>query len=204
MPVRRRRGLRRRAARAHRPSTHCPFKGDASYWTVRAGDRVERERGLGLRASRSPGPLARGHAALYSEAGRHVVRRGGAGAAATCATRTTASTCTRARARCVVRARRRGRRPVGPRRSCCSRPGSPSRVYVPRADVAAGALAPAEKRPCARTRASATYWSVAGIADGAGATRTSLARAPRKVQGHVSSTPTTSTRARRPARAAAA
>src|SRR4051812_26090136 len=22
-------------------STHCPFKGDASYWTIHAGDRVE-------------------------------------------------------------------------------------------------------------------------------------------------------------------
>lgn len=46
-------------------STHCPFKGDASYWSVRAGDRVAEDAVWGY-----PEPLAdaawlAGHVALY-------------------------------------------------------------------------------------------------------------------------------------------
>lgn len=46
-------------------TTHCPFKGDASYWTVRAGGRVAEN---AVWAYQSPLPAASwlaGHAALY-------------------------------------------------------------------------------------------------------------------------------------------
>ena len=46
-------------------STHCPFKGDASYWTVRAGDRVVEN---AVWAYEDPLPDAtwlRGYGALY-------------------------------------------------------------------------------------------------------------------------------------------
>ena len=58
-------------------------------------------------------------------------------------------------------------------------------MYVPRADVAAGALAPAEKRTVCPYKGEASYWSVAGIEPTPrGATRR---RCPTRceVQGHV-------------------
>ena len=45
--------------------------------------------------------------------------------------------------------------------------GLAARVYLPRADVAAGVLAPAEKRTICPYKGEASYWSVAGIADAA-------------------------------------
>ncbi len=51
--------------------------------------------------------------------------------------------------------------------SCCSRPGWATRVYVPRADIAAGVLSQAEKRTECPYKGEATYWSLPGIADAA-------------------------------------
>ena len=79
-------------------TTHCPFKGDASYWHVRAGDARRRERGLGVRGPAGGGEWLDGFGALYwNKATRGSSRRSPSSAA--CATRSTASTCTRARAR---------------------------------------------------------------------------------------------------------
>ena len=52
-------------------TTHCPFKGDASYWTIRAGEQRRREQGLGL--SRDPARDARHHrpVAFYWDAVDH-------------------------------------------------------------------------------------------------------------------------------------
>jgi uncharacterized protein (DUF427 family) len=63
--------------------------------------------------------------------------------------------------------------------------GLATRVYVPRADVAATALARAEKRTVCPYKGEATYWSVEGIADAAWSYEAPLAEAT-KVQGHVS------------------
>ena len=62
--------------------------------------------------------------------------------------------------------------------------GLPARVYVPRADVAAGVLAPAEKRTVCGYKGEASYWSVAGVADAAWSYEAPLPEAI-KVQGHV-------------------
>ena len=46
-------------------STHCPFKGDASYWSLRAGDRVAENAVWTYREPLDPAPWLRGYAALY-------------------------------------------------------------------------------------------------------------------------------------------
>jgi uncharacterized protein (DUF427 family) len=63
--------------------------------------------------------------------------------------------------------------------------GLQTRVYVPRADVAAGALTRAEKRTVCPYKGEASYWSLAGIPDAAWSYESPLAEAT-KIQGHVS------------------
>lgn len=46
-------------------TTHCPFKGDASYWTVRAGDRVEENVLWGYPEPIEGAPFLAGYAAAY-------------------------------------------------------------------------------------------------------------------------------------------
>src|SRR4051794_34953964 len=46
-------------------STHCPFKGDASYWTVRAGDRVEENLLWGYPEPIETAEWLRGYVAAY-------------------------------------------------------------------------------------------------------------------------------------------
>src|SRR4051812_512941 len=46
-------------------ATHCPFKGDASYWTVRAGDRVEENAVWAYEDPLPESPWLRGYGALY-------------------------------------------------------------------------------------------------------------------------------------------
>jgi uncharacterized protein (DUF427 family) len=61
----------------------------------------------------------------------------------------------------------------------------PTRVYVPRADVVAGALQPSEKRTTCQYKGQATYWSLDGIPDAAWSYEAPLAEAT-KIAGHVS------------------
>ena len=63
--------------------------------------------------------------------------------------------------------------------------GLPMKVYVPRADVVGGVLAPAEKRTTCPYKGEAHYWDVAGIADAAWSYESPLPEAI-KVQGHLS------------------
>ena len=80
-------------------STHCPFKGDASYWTVRAGDVVLEN---AVWAYEDPLPRRRGWRATPRCTGSSRApgtSRRSRCRSATCATCSTASTCTRARAR---------------------------------------------------------------------------------------------------------
>lgn len=164
-------------------STHCPFKGDASYYTVRVGDRVEEN---AVWEYNEPNPEAawlKGYAAPYwnkmdawfveeeavfghlrdpyhrvdvYESSRPVV--------------------VRVDGRVVARS---------DRPKLLFETGLKTRVYVPRADVAAGALRPAEKRTICPYKGQATYWSLNGIADAAWSYEAPLAEAT-KIAGHVS------------------
>ena len=62
-------------------STHCPFKGDASYWTVRVGDAGVEDAVWAYEEPLPAAPWLKGFAALYWESARRLVRRGGAGRA---------------------------------------------------------------------------------------------------------------------------
>jgi uncharacterized protein (DUF427 family) len=46
-------------------TTHCPFKGDAAYWTVRAGDRVAENAVWGYPEPMEGAPPLAGHVAFY-------------------------------------------------------------------------------------------------------------------------------------------
>jgi uncharacterized protein (DUF427 family) len=160
-------------------ATHCPFKGDASYWSVGEAESV-------VWAYEDPKPEAawlRGYAAVYwdrmdgwfveeervfahlrdpyhrvdvHESSRPVeVRANGAVIA-------------------------RSERP-----KLLFETGLQPRVYVSRADIAAGVLSQAEKRTQCPYKGEATYWSLAGIPDAAWSYEAPLPEAV-KIQGHVS------------------
>lgn len=46
-------------------STHCPFKGDASYWTITAGERTEKDVVWGYEDPKPESAWLRGHLAFY-------------------------------------------------------------------------------------------------------------------------------------------
>lgn len=48
-------------------STHCPFKGDASYWTIRVGDRVVENAVWGYEQPLAEAPWLQGYVAPYFE-----------------------------------------------------------------------------------------------------------------------------------------
>ena len=142
-------------------STHCPFKGDASYWSVGEAENV-------VWAYEDPKPEAawlKGYAAVYwqrmdgwfveeepvfahlrdpyhrvdvHESSRPVEVRVNGDVVA------------------------RSERP-----KLLFETGLATRVYVPRADVAAGVLTRAEKRTQCPYKGEATYWSLPGVPDAA-------------------------------------
>jgi uncharacterized protein (DUF427 family) len=141
-------------------TTHCPFKGDASYWHVRVGDRLVEN---ALWAYEDPKPEAawlRGFGSLYWNKAdawyeederllghlrdpyhRVDVRR----------------TSRHARARANGELVAESSSPV-----LLFETGLPTRVYFDRADVAAE-LEPSELRTVYPYKGVASYWSVAGI-----------------------------------------
>jgi uncharacterized protein (DUF427 family) len=159
-----------------RTRTHCPFKGDATYWTLRVGDRVLDDAVWGYEQPLDAAPWLAGQASLYwdradawfcederlfghlpdpyhrvdvFEASRAVrVRVGG----------TVVAESTRAK--------------------LLYETGLPTRVYVPGADVAPGVLARAERRTACPYKGEASYWDVRGgdtvVADGAWSYETPL------------------------------
>jgi uncharacterized protein (DUF427 family) len=48
-----------------RTTTHCPFKGDASYWTLRVGDRVIEDAVWAYEQPLEPASWLAGYASLY-------------------------------------------------------------------------------------------------------------------------------------------
>jgi uncharacterized protein (DUF427 family) len=164
-------------------STHCPFKGDASYWTVRAGDRVEENAVWAYEDPLPDAPWLRGYGALYWKKAdgwfveeepvfshlRDPFHRVDVHESSRPVTVTVGG-------RVIARSARP---------KLLFETGLPMRVYVPRADVVAGVLAPAEKRTTCPYKGEATYWSVDGVAEAAWSYETPLPEAT-KAQGHVS------------------
>jgi uncharacterized protein (DUF427 family) len=143
-------------------STHCPFKGDARYWTLRVGDRVLEDAVWAYDAPLEPARWLAGYACMYSD-------------------RADAWFCEDERLYGHLRdpyhrvdvheASRAARVRVGgttvaesTRAKLLFETGLPMRVYVPGADIAAGTLAPAEKRTVCPYKGEASYWHV--TADG--------------------------------------
>ena len=164
-------------------TTHCPFKGDASYWTVRAGGEVVEN---AVWAYEDPLPAARwleGYAALYWNRAsawyvedervhghlRDPFHRVDVHASSRPATVT-------AGGRLIARSERP---------KLLFETGLPARVYVPREDVAADVLEPAAKRTTCPYKGEAGYWTVAGVTDGAWSYESPLPEAL-AVQGHLS------------------
>jgi uncharacterized protein (DUF427 family) len=164
-------------------TTHCPFKGDASYRSLRAGDRVIEDAVWIYEEPIEAASWLEGYASLYwekadawfvedervfgglrdpyhrvdvVETSRPVrVTAGGAVIAET------------ARAKLLFET------------------GLAPRVYVPGGDVAPGVLSPAEKRTICPYKGEATYWDVGGIAGGAWSYETPLPESL-AIRGHLS------------------
>jgi uncharacterized protein (DUF427 family) len=138
-------------------STHCPFKGDASYWSLTVGDRVVED---ALWAYEEPLPEAdwlRGYGAFYwDKIDTWLVEDEPVAGLRDPYHRVDVRTASRP---VVVRA-------AGSVVAESDRPlmlfetGLAPRVYVPREDVADGVLEPGERRTHCPYKGDATYWSV--------------------------------------------
>ena len=129
-------------------ATHCPFKGDASYWSVRVGDRVAENAVWTYEEPIAGGGLAARPGQRLPRAHGHLARRGRGGHAPARplsprgrAPQLAAHRGPRRRRACVARSER----PV-----VVAETGLPLRFYLPREDVLA------ELRPSATT-ASCPY-----------------------------------------------
>ena len=143
-------------------STHCPFKGDASYWTVRAGDRVAENAVWTYATPIDTAPWLEGLVSVYHEAmdawfdedeelpghlrdpfHRVDARR--------------SSRVVEVRAGDTLVAR--SERPV-----VVGETGLPIRLYVPREDVLAE-FRPTETTAVCPYKGVASYWSLDGVED---------------------------------------
>ena len=164
-------------------ATHCPYKGDASYWTLTAGDETRENFVWAYEAPLAAAGWLAGYAALpwdevdelyvederqlghlrdpyhrvdAMESSRHVrVTVGGEVVA-------------------------ESDRPV-----MLFETGLPPRPYLPRADVRPGVLTPSEKRTICPYKGEASYWNAGEARDVAFSYETPLPEAMR-AQGHVS------------------
>lgn len=160
-------------------TTHCPFKGDASYWTLRAGGRVLEDAIWAYAEPLEPAAWLRGFASLEWDAAdawfcederlfghlRDPYHRVD-----------------------VFEASRPVRVRIGgtlvaesDRAKLLYETGLPVRVYVPGADVLPGVLSPAQTRSVCPYKGEATYWDVTAggtrVPDGAWSYETPLVEA---------------------------
>jgi len=136
--------------------THCPYKGDASYWTITVGDRVVPD---ALWAYEEPRPEAawlRGYGALYwDKVDEWYVEEDRVARLRDPYHRVDVHTGSRP---VVVRA-------AGVEIARCARPamvfetGAPPRAYLPRGDVADGVLVPSPTRSRCPYKGEATFFS---------------------------------------------
>jgi uncharacterized protein (DUF427 family) len=164
-------------------STHCPFKGDASYWSVRAGGELIENAVWTYEDPLPAAPWLAGFAALYwDKASEWLVEEERAfGHLRDPFHRVDVHESSRpVKVTAGGRVIARSERP-----KLLFETGLPPRVYVPRADIAAGVLTSSEKRTVCPYKGEASFWSVDGIADAAWSYEAPLPEAI-KAQGHVS------------------
>ena len=146
-------------------STHCPFKGDASYWSLKLGDRVEEDL---VWAYEQPLPEAAwldGYAALHwnrvDEV--YVEDEPAFGRLKDPFHRVDVYQTSR-----PVRVRVNGATLAeSTRAKLVVETGLPPRPYLPRADLPAGVLSPSPKRTICPYKGEATYWHL-DLPDGGG------------------------------------
>lgn len=144
-------------------STHCPFKGDASYWSIVVGDRVSEDAVWGYQDPLEAAPWLAGHVAFYWDRVEHWfdedeevfghlrdpyhrvdVRRTGR------------------RVRVLVD----GVQLADTREALLlSETGLPNRWYVPRASIDFGKLQPSSTSTHCPYKGQAEYWSAEGRPD---------------------------------------
>lgn len=164
-------------------STHCPFKGDASHWTVSAGGKTIED---GLWTYEDPtgeAPFLKGYAALYQDKvdAWFVEEDRVVGHLRDPYHRVDAHPSTR---EVVVTVNgeevARSARPV-----LVFETGLPMRAYVPPADVRPGLVVPGSGlRTVCAYKGEASYWTVGGAPDVAWSYELPLADATR-IQGHL-------------------
>jgi uncharacterized protein (DUF427 family) len=141
-----------------RRSTHCPFKGDASYWTLRVGDRVVEDAVWAYEQPLGAAPWLAGFAALYwRKADEWYVEDGRVlGHLRDPYHRVDVAESSRtARVRAGGRVVAETSRP-----KIVFETSLPPRVYVPRADVDPAVLVPSDTRTVCPYKGEASYWSV--------------------------------------------
>ena len=167
-------------------STHCPFKGDASYWTLTVGDRVLEDAVWAYEEPFAPAAWLAGFASLYWEKADAWFREderllGGIRDPYHRVDVLEASRPARVRVDGTLVAET-------PRAKLLFETGLPPRVYVPGADIAPGTLSPSPTRTVCPYKGEASYWHVhAGdgrIEDGAWSYETPLLEA-REIARHI-------------------
>jgi uncharacterized protein (DUF427 family) len=139
-------------------STHCPFKGNASYWTLRVGERVVEDAVWAYEDPKREAAWLRGHAALYWQKADawYVEDQRVLGHLRDPYHRVDVFETSRAaRVRVGGRVVAETARP-----KLLFETSLPPRVYVPRADVDPTVLVASEKRTVCPYKGEASYWSV--------------------------------------------
>jgi uncharacterized protein (DUF427 family) len=139
-------------------STHCPFKGDASYWSVRVGDRVAENAVWGYPEPLERAPWLAGRVAFYWDSmdAWYDEDEQVAGGLRNPYHRVDVRSSSR-KVRVLVdgTAIAETTRPL-----LLSETGLPNRFYVPREDVRDDVLRPSETSTVCPYKGTAAYWSV--------------------------------------------
>jgi uncharacterized protein (DUF427 family) len=139
-------------------STHCPFKGDASYWSLRVGDELREDAVWAYEEPLERASWLRGFAALAEDrADRWLVEdEPVAGHLRDPYHRVDAHASSRpVRVTCGDELVAESSRPV-----LVFETSMPVRAYIPRGDVVAGHLAPSPTQSTCAYKGDATYWHV--------------------------------------------
>ncbi|MBJ7329351.1 MAG: DUF427 domain-containing protein [Solirubrobacteraceae bacterium] len=165
-------------------TSHCPFKGDASYWTFQAGEREIPDLLWAYPEPIAAAPFLAGHAALYGNKvdawlveDDHVFAHLRDPFHRVDVHDSSRGLVVRVGGEEILRAAQH---------KLLFETGLPPRAYVPAAAVAPGLVTPGSgKRTLCPYKGETTYWTVAGVTDAAWSYDAPLAEAGR-IQSHLS------------------